>query len=39
MAVNVAVQRARARRDTRISGGDGLGSEVGLELAEASARG
>jgi spermidine/putrescine transport system permease protein len=39
MAANVAVQRARARRETRISGGGDVGIEVGLELAGATARG
>jgi spermidine/putrescine transport system permease protein len=38
MALNVALQRARARRDTRISGGDPDALPV-LELAEATARG
>ena len=38
MALNVALQRARAKRDFRATGGV-PGEEVGLELAEASARG
>ena len=38
MALNVALQRARAKRDFRATGGV-PGEDVGLELAEASARG
>jgi spermidine/putrescine transport system permease protein len=38
MAVNVAVQRGRARRDARLSGG-GPDELVAIELAEATARG
>ena len=37
MALNVVLQRARAKRDVRATGG--LPTDVGLELAEASARG
>lgn len=38
MALNVGVQRARARRDLQATGGD-PGKDIALELAEASARG
>ena len=38
MALNVALQRARAKRDIRATGGT-PSADVGLELAEASARG
>jgi spermidine/putrescine transport system permease protein len=37
MALNVMLQRARAKRDIRATGG--MPTDIGLELAEASARG
>jgi hypothetical protein len=41
MALNVAVQRARARRDVRATGIGNVppGEDIGLELAGATARG
>ncbi len=38
MALNVVLQRVRAKRDIRATGGL-PNADVGLELAEASARG
>jgi spermidine/putrescine transport system permease protein len=39
MAGNVALQRARARREIRVAGGADVSTEVGLEVAQAGARG
>jgi hypothetical protein len=38
MALNVVLQRARAKRDIRATGGM-PSADIGLELAEAGARG
>jgi spermidine/putrescine transport system permease protein len=39
MAGNVVLQRARARREIRVTGGTDVSTEVGLEVAQAGARG